>query len=370
MTGPSQAPVRWGIIGASPGNGWASAAHLPAVARLAEVDLVAVSTTRQKSADQAKSMYGARRSYASAEALLADPDVEAVTIAVRVPKHFNLVEAALEAGKHVYCEWPLTADTATATALRDLARHQGLETVVGLQAARSWPVDRVKEIVASGALGRVLSVTVRSTSGHGSATTLQDHAYLLDSANGANLLTITALHALDTLCAAAGEIAELSATLATRTPAVEVVETGEVIKATSPNQVALTGTLEGGAVFSAGVLGGLSYDHGFALEIRGEAGAVYLTAPSLTSADLTVHLIGRDGERTTENLVKPEGLIALPDGPPSFVGRLYLDLADAIRGVGRNGPDFGHAVRRHELIDAITESSRNGTRMDISPVVH
>jgi predicted dehydrogenase len=341
---------------------------LPAVQALDEVELTAIATTRRESAEAAREQFGARRGYANAEELLADPEVEAVTVAVRVPGHRDLAERALRAGKHVYCEWPLTADTASAAELQRLAEARGLETVIGLQTARSLPVRRAAGMVAAGELGELLSVTLECTHALGGASVPQDHRYLADDANGANLLTITAGHALDTLCAVAGEVAELSATLGSRFPEVTVAETGERIPATSPDQVSVTGQLENGAVMTACVLGGVGYDPGFKLEVRGTRGGIRLTArPGLSAGNLSVEHVSPAGERqAVAPLPAPPSLAAVPQGPPSLVAGLYLDLAEAIRYGKRNGPDFAYAVRRHRLLDAIRTSAAQGNRQQLT----
>lgn len=352
-------PVRLGIIGASPQGSWASAAHLPAVQALDEIDLVAVATTRQESADAARAAYGAERAYGDPTNLLADPDIEAVTIAVKVPGHQDLVERALHAGKHVYCEWPLTQNTDTAVRLRDLAQESGLATIIGLQTPRSAPVRRAAEILSSGRLGDLLSVSLTISSPLGGPSLPQAHAYLADESNGANLLTITGGHALDTLCALAGEIETVVGSLSSRFPTVTIVETGETVPATSPDQVALTGTLSGGATFTAGIWGGLPYDSGFSLDVRCIAGGLRVVArPGLSGAALAVEQIEAGGQWTTVEV--PATTHPLPGGPPSFVGMLYLDLVSAIRTGRSDGPDFAHAVRRHQLLDAIRDASRSG----------
>src|SRR4051794_12756829 len=122
-------PLRPGIIGANPDRGWASRAHLPAAAACEQVELVAVATTRIESAAAAAQRFGARDAYADPFELIADPQVDAVTVAVKVPEHFALVRAALDAGKHVYSEWPLGTNTGEAEALRDLAAQRRLHTV-------------------------------------------------------------------------------------------------------------------------------------------------------------------------------------------------------------------------------------------------
>src|SRR5579872_6065373 len=96
-----------GIIGASAERGWAKLAHVPAVQRLAGLELVAVASGKQAKAGACAQRFRAEAGYADGRQLIQDPKVDIVTIAVKVPDHRELVLAALAAGKNIYCEWPL-----------------------------------------------------------------------------------------------------------------------------------------------------------------------------------------------------------------------------------------------------------------------
>src|ERR1700722_9468117 len=95
-----------GIIGASPGKGWASATHVPAIKSLPAYELRAVCTSRRESAHEAKRVFGVSLAFDHYDALIARPEIDLVVVAVRVPHHFEIVAAAIAAGKSVYCEWP------------------------------------------------------------------------------------------------------------------------------------------------------------------------------------------------------------------------------------------------------------------------
>jgi predicted dehydrogenase len=350
--------LRLGIIGANPERGWASRAHLPAAAAGEELELVAVATTRIASATEAARRFGARSAYADPFELIADPEVEAVTVAVKVPEHFGLVRAALEAGKHVYSEWPLGVNSDEAVALRDLAAQRGLHTVVGLQNARSTQIARARELLAEGRIGRVLSATLRSASGMGGPTTSAGAVWLADAANGTNLLTVSAGHALDTLAAVVGELTSLSATVATQFPEAVVAETGETIAVTSPDQVALAGVADDGVVVSAHITGASAARPGLVVELRGSDGVLELAAaPSLAAAPIKLRLTADSGDVVD--------LTGEPDDAVGRVGRVYADLAAAVRNGRSQGPDFDHAVRRHRMIDAISESSVQRRQVEV-----
>lgn len=91
----------------------------------------------------------------SFEALLADSRVEAVVIATPVHTHFALAQRALEAGKHVLVEKPITTTTADAERLIDLAQRRGLTLMVDHTFVYTGAVRRIKRMIDAGDLGRL-----------------------------------------------------------------------------------------------------------------------------------------------------------------------------------------------------------------------
>src|SRR6204780_4011434 len=126
--------IRLGLIGARVKGTWSARSHFPAVQASSAVALTAVCTTRADSAEAARQAFGARLAFDDYRAMIASPEIEAVAVVVRVPSHYAPTKAALEAGKHVYCEWPLGRTTAEAVELAALAKIKGLVTAGGLQA--------------------------------------------------------------------------------------------------------------------------------------------------------------------------------------------------------------------------------------------
>ena len=72
---------------------------------------------------------------------------------------------ALNAGKHVYTEWPLGRTTAEAVEMADLAREKGVRNMVGLQSRTNPVLLYVKDLVASGYVGEVMSCHVSRIGG-------------------------------------------------------------------------------------------------------------------------------------------------------------------------------------------------------------
>src|SRR5207253_10386326 len=99
-------------------------------------------------------------------------------VTVQAPRHRELVDAALAAGKAVYCEWPLGRDLDDARAMAALATEQGVRTIVGLQGRQAPAIEYVQELLSDGYVGEVLSTTMLGVSVPGDVV-VQANAYML-----------------------------------------------------------------------------------------------------------------------------------------------------------------------------------------------
>ena len=219
--------VRVGMIGITPNRGFSSIAHMPALQALPEFEVVAVCTTRRESADAAARHYGVPLAFADAAKLAQHPDVDLVTVCVKVPDHYDAVMAAIEAHKHVYCEWPLGRDTQEAVRLLQAAEQGGVRHAVGLQGRVSPSINYVRDLIAEGYVGQPLSATLFVNAANWGATL--DRAYQASFANGANLMTITGGHNLDALCYCLGEFREMSAFAVSQRDHIPLEGTGELV---------------------------------------------------------------------------------------------------------------------------------------------
>jgi len=350
-----------GIIGASPDRGWAASAHIPALRALPTYELRALSTSRRESAEAASRQFGVPLAFDNAAELAARPEVDLVVVSVKVPTHRELVTAALQAGKDVYCEWPLGNGLAEAEELAALARARGVRAIVGLQARAAPAVRYVRDLIASGFVGEVLSTSLVATGGAWGDTIDGFNTYLLDERNGATLLTIPFGHTVDALCWTLGEFREVSATLATRRPVVRLAGTNETRPQTAPDQVAVSGVLTSGAVASIHYRGGVSRGTNLLWEINGTEGDLVLTGGSGHLQMTAPTLSGGNGKEKFGPLTIPERYFAAPGAPEGSafnVAQAYAQFAEDPTSV----PSFDDAVARHRMIEAIREAARTGQR--------
>jgi len=128
--------------------------------------------------------------------------------------------------------------------------------VVGLQGYQAPGALFVRELIENGDIGRLLTVSVVAAGGPAGRRIPQANVYATDVAAGATVLSISTGHILATLARAVGEPRELSAVVALINTETTVIETGQTVPVTAPDQVVLAGRLEGGAVASVAVQGG------------------------------------------------------------------------------------------------------------------
>jgi len=363
---PSPQRVGVGIVGLTPARSWAARAHVPALEALPDFDIVGVASSTAASASAAAQALGIPQAYATVQDLVEDPRVDLVAVTVKVPHHREIVDAAVRAGRMVYCEWPLGNGLADAEVMADEARRKGLRTAVGLQARSSPTIRYVRDLVRDGFVGEVLSTTLVGSSGSMGATDPAHLVYLNSRSNGANVLTIPFAHAIDALCWVLGDFRSLSAELATRRRTYVVVETRETRTRDIADQVMVAGTLANDTVVAAHYRGGSCRATNFRWEINGTDGDLEITAASghLQAADLILRG-GRGADGVLEALPVPDGYRASPAGLPTSAVNVAEAYARFAMGASAPDPipDFNDAVRLHRLLEAIERSALSGERV-------
>jgi predicted dehydrogenase len=117
------------------------------------------------SAEKARAAAGLPRAFTNVAEMVSAPEVDIVSVTVKVPHHLEIVRAALNAGKHVYCEWPLGNGLAEAEELAVLATSKKVLGVVGTQACVAPEIQHLKQLIADGFVGEVLSTTLIARGG-------------------------------------------------------------------------------------------------------------------------------------------------------------------------------------------------------------
>ena len=149
-----------GVIGA---GWWATFAHIPAVKSHPNAELVAVQSRERAKAEKIARDFGAKHACISVEELLALPEVNAVIVASTPNVHFAQAKAALESGRHVLIEKPMTFTAAEARELVEIAARKKLELVISCPWHFTAHGLEARRLIQSGALGEIKMISVLMT---------------------------------------------------------------------------------------------------------------------------------------------------------------------------------------------------------------
>ena len=355
--------IRLGFVGANINSGWSSQSHYPALLASPDVELTAVCTSRPESAEEARKTFGAKLAFHDFREMVLSPEIDAVAVVVRVPLHYEPTKAAIEAGKHVFTEWPLGLTTAEAEELAALAKAKGVQTAVGLQSRVSPALIYVKELVDEGYVGEVLSCHV-TTMRDGTLERHSSRTWNLDASQGANTLTIANGHVIDALRFVLGDFKRVSCMVTTQVQKMYETDTKQYIDVTSPDNVRVCGQLERGAAATVSVGAVPWAGSGFRMEIYGRKGTLVTTGRVSSQRGEMLRVQGAKGSNELKDLTLPERFFYVPDdfprGDPFNVGQLYTLFAEAIRTGEDRVPTFDTAVELHRFIDTIKKASDTG----------
>jgi D-xylose 1-dehydrogenase (NADP+, D-xylono-1,5-lactone-forming) len=146
--------IRWGVLGAAR---IARKAVIPAIRRAGAGEVVAVASA-SGNAERFAADLEIPRAYASYDELLADPEVDAVYIALPNVFHAEWILAAARAGKHVLCEKPIVLSTAELDAVTDACANAGVQLAEAFMYRHHPQLQRLRELIDAGAIGDLVTV--------------------------------------------------------------------------------------------------------------------------------------------------------------------------------------------------------------------
>ena len=278
------------------------------------------------------------------------------------PEHARLVKPAIAAGKDVYCEWPLTTRTADSDELLSLAEAKRVRHIVGLQRRMGPSARYTRDLMKQGYVGKIRGVHMTVSADAFVPEMSTRHRWAFDAANFSNVLSIYAAHFGDMLFRSVGFPKKLTAVIETQFPFFTVVETGEQVPNTNPNEVMVIGTLEGGGLFSMQVEGGQKHRTGLQIDISGTEGVLRITNPLAFQNKNDNAIEGMNGDAQTFSPLRiPDKYEPLAnsglDVSVQDLAYLYAAYAsDKVNGTSE-ATNFRDAVRQHHLIDQIYKTS-------------
>lgn len=263
----SERKIRVALIGlsASAKVSWAAEAHLPYLLSKrgsSHYEVVALLNSTVSAAESARATYklpSSVKTYGDPAALAADPDIDLVVVNTRVDVHFDTVAPSLRAGKGVYIEWPITENLTKALELT--GDKPVPNSIIGLQGRVSPVTLRIKEVLASGAIGTVLTSQVQAYGNLLQRDALPSSlTYFADRKVGGNPINIHYGHLIDLVHEVLGEFKEFESRMQIQRPKLKVIgadwrSSGEVegeVTSGVPDFLAIHGALQGGNIRGSG----------------------------------------------------------------------------------------------------------------------
>ncbi len=350
--------IRIGVIG----TGFGSLVHVPAFREIEGVQVVGIASRDPAHVKAAAEKFGIR-AFASWQELVECTDIDAVSVALPAALHPEVVLAAIAKGKSVLCEKPLALKAHEVERMVLAAKKANIVAMVDFEFPEFPAWQKAKEILDSGELGALQSVSIEWTSSSW-LDPKRPWSWNCDKEQGGVMraLGIHSLHYLEWFC---GSVSSLTADLIV-TPMRRFDQSGFVHDITAENTAHLTMKLQKGITATV-VISNVAQDgKGHVLTFHGERGTLVLRN-SLRPGEWETFTLSevRDGKHRE---------IEVPSwSDKKFTdGRIpaFLSLASRfIKAVEKNNPSvrpsFADGLRAQLLLDTVFVSAAKKTWIDI-----
>jgi 1,5-anhydro-D-fructose reductase (1,5-anhydro-D-mannitol-forming) len=328
--------MRWALVGAST----IAAEHMLGALRGAGQDVVVVQSTTERRAAEFAQAHGIAGFGTDLEAILSDQAIGAVYISSTNEKHHAQALAAIAAGKHVLCEKPLAMSVDQAAGMVAAAQAKGVVFATNHHLRCSGSHRTVRDLVASGRIGRVLSLRLFH------AVHLPGHlqGWRIDNAAaGGGVIPDITVHDADVARFILGEdpvsvVAEMAS-----------LGMGRGVE----DSVMSVWTMPSGAM----VMAHESFTHPFAgsgLEVHGTEGSIFATGV------MTQQPVGE------VVLVTAKGREGVPYPAHNLYAQAVADFLSAVEGRGRPAADGRDGIASLAVALAVREAARSGTRQVVN----
>ena len=342
-------PLRFGIIGA----GFGRRVHLPVVMALPEVEVAMLCASAGRNLAPLQQAHPGLRVTDRWQDVVADPAVDACVVAVPPAAQREIISALLQAGKHVLCEKPFGLTETDAAVMLAAARGSGRVHAVDFQFRFNPGLQGIKDIMASGALGRLERMDVLWLSG-GRADPALPFSWQHDRAAGGGILNSYASHAFDYVEWLAGEpIVELHAWTDILIPQ-RPDSLGQLVLATAEDSCDCTARLASGAVVSLRISNCHRHGPGHRIEVFGSAGAVSFLQPQGDRAFGYALHVTEAGGRKPVSLAAPQAWDNHFQGVRAVTEAFVRQIRTGERG---DAGDFQAGLRAQTLVQAALKSA-------------
>ncbi len=356
------AGLRVGVVGL----GFGSVVHVPAF--LSEGwEVPVVWSRRIERAREQAATHGIAEATDDFQALLSRPDLDAVAIATPPAAHYEMVMAAIAAGKHVLCEKPFALNSAQAREMMDTARAAGRTAMVAHEFRFAPQRSYIKQLLDEGYVGQPQTVQMELFMGGRRVT--QPPPLTAGAAQGGGLLGGLGSHFIDGLRHWFGAVESASGTLRCLRPERTDPATGAIVRTDAEDTFQFTLTFATGVVASMTASSAGGPGTGGRTFISGSEGSLIATQRGPNPEPDGVVLGAQVGTRTFEELPMPQAFRPFEDERDHRLVAFRLLVREFERGI-REGispaPSFEDGWRCRQVLDAVRESSKTGRTMEIA----
>jgi predicted dehydrogenase len=350
--------IRVGVIG---DGHLALRSHIAALNLLAEYELIGVSNqAEQEALSEQHAELGC--AVISATELITHPEVDLIAIAGMPTRAQHWICDAIAARKDIYCEWPIAPDPQIATELALCAQSSGVDHFIGLHPRICRGNLYVADLVAQGYLGQIRSVrlfagTNKPTGGSSPITALHPQ-------EESQPLAVLALRLLDGVLPVVRRPRHLYCLMAGGS----ISEGALAPSSQGAHQLAILGSADNGAIFSAQLDGSLRLPH-VLIDIAGDRGRIKCISPVDDHAETVLVEAARGDDQLMQPLPIPRSYNwSSPAQLPSKMSTLANLYAAFVRDLHEGTSivaTLDDGARMHHLLHSILEASSSGRRIDL-----
>ncbi|MBB4615037.1 Gfo/Idh/MocA family protein [Novosphingobium taihuense] len=380
-------PTKVGIIGAN----WSLKVHGTVWRQMANVEVAAVCTAHQETAEAAAAAFGVPKAYWNVAEMAADPDLDIIDVGSRPAYRPEMVMAALDNGKHVYNALPFAVTLDQAKDQTARAKEKGLIGTVDAQFRWVPAALQMKAMIDEGFLGNILGFNVQllmplweRDGDYYPACTFPEggvspYLWLADKASGGSAWRNFGMHTTLLLTHLIGPVANLSGLLTTGVKEWNLPD-GTVLKPDTADLACATLQMENGAIGNLQTGWCVPDSEVLRVEIWGDRGRLLYTDPTFgdgASARLYAgparqkeygELAGSLVDISPEYYAVPGTPWSKENAPPYMVSMSWMfhNMLAAIRGEAQASPSFEEALHAHKVVTALEMSSENGKRITLA----
>ena len=344
------------------GTGFGGAVHVPALAQMAETEVVAVCARREERARTVAAAHGIPLATADYRALVRDPGVDAVIVATPPYLHHPMCLAALEAGKHVLCEKPMARNLAEARDMVKMAERMGVVAMVNHEYRFTPARARAKQLIDEGYLGdpHAATLTVFRSSladPHG-----RPFGWLMQQDKAGGMLGATGSHHVDALRWWFGEIKSVAGAVGTMVKKRRLPGAAGMATVDADDNFALLLRFANGALGTIHVCATAPGNSGEEIMLAGSEGMLMLHGDE--------RLVGcRRGEGEIAELPLPEEEPDAEAAATHFLAKpvtaLLGEWVRAIRTGAPASPSFADGAKVQEVLDGVLRSGTQGRWIEL-----